>query len=154
MSWCKSKAEYAPYDEPFAPGHKNGHWSHRDPDPILEADEKAAEDGMTWAWGFDRDITMDEFKKNILSFSFAVPEGCPEPGRDIKIEYMKAPVRDGTGLELKVYRGKATVGGGATLVFRMHGGGWVVGCHETEEPENRILSVMKNVVVISVDYRM
>ncbi|PGH28273.1 hypothetical protein AJ80_00164 [Polytolypa hystricis UAMH7299] len=153
MSWCKAKAEYVLPDPNLAPGPKHGHWSYRAPDPALEAAELAAENALNQAWGFGRDISVDDFKKNIESLPFAVPEGWPEPGRDVDISYMKAPVRDGTALELKVYRSKSSREN-ATLIFRMHGGGWVVGCHETEEPENRLLGSLPNVVVVSVHYRM
>lgn len=129
-------------------GPKNGH--HSEPHPqygavFLPMKEQAA---PLWANG-----SLEMLKKVFREAPPAIPEGCPEPDRDIKIEYTKAPARDGTLLELKVYK-SVNVQSNAALVFRTHGGGWTIGGHEIEEAENRFIAGLGNVVVISVDYRM
>lgn len=151
----KAYSEYIPYDPNFTPGPKNGHWTQREPYPALDDAEKAAIDGLKDFKAFAQSAGLAEFKKAIASFDFDVPESCPKPGVDIDVSYLKAPVRDGTELELKVYACKKNSGkGDATLIFRMHGGGWTIGKHETEEAENRVLAGMENFVLVSVDYRM
>lgn len=152
--WCKEKAEYILPNPDAKPGAKHGHWSHREANKSLEDAEAAAETALAWAWGFDRKITIEEFKQNIVSFSFGTPEGDTSTP-DLDISYLSVPVRDGTKLELKIYRRKtSSPQKEACLVLRFHGGGWVVGCHETEEPENRILGALPDVVVASLNYRM
>lgn len=151
----KAVSEYIPFDPTFIPGPKNGHWTERDPYPALDDAEKAATDGLITFKEFAKHAGLAEFKKAIAEFDFDVPDSCPEPGVDIDISYLKAPARDGHEVGLKVYACKKNSGkGDATLIFRMHGGGWTIGKHETEEAENRELAGIDNFVLVSVDYRM
>lgn len=151
----KAVSEYVPFDPNFVPGPKNGHWTLRDPYPALDDAEEASQQSLMGFKEFAKSAGLAEFKKAIASFDFDVPERCPKPGLDLDISYLKAPVRDGHEVELKVYASKKNSGkGNATLIFRMHGGGWTIGKHETEEAENRVLAGMENYVLVSVDYRL
>lgn len=150
MGFLKPKADYcSPPGADFKPGPKNGHLS--EPHPQLEEIFRPMEDGMLPVWNLD--IPLEELKTIFKSAPPAIPEGCPQPGKDVAITYNKVNVRDGAEVELKIWRSTKPQFNSA-LVFRMHGGGWTVGGHEMEEAENLYLGALPNVVVVSVDYRM
>lgn len=151
----KTFSEYIPFDPNFIPGPKHGHWTFRDPYPALDDAEKAAVDSLIEFKEFAKAFGIAEWKKAIQKFDFDVPEVCPKPGVDIDISYIKAPARDGAEIDLKRYASmKNDSDRNATLILRMHGGGWMIGKHETEEAENRILAGMEGFVLVSIDYRM
>jgi acetyl esterase/lipase len=148
MVVIKSKSDYVITDN-FKPGPKNGHLSEKDPE-FVEVEATTVE-ALAPLWAAE--VPLDKFKESWLLAPPALPEGCPEPGRDVFISKMKVPVRDGTQIEIQIYR-PSEPRTDAALVFRMHGGGWTVGSHEIEEAENRYLGALPNAVVVSVDYRM
>lgn len=148
MVQIKSKSDYVITDN-FKPGPKNGHLSVKDPE-FVEVEATTVE-ALAPLWAAE--VPLDKFKESWLLAPPALPEGCPEPGRDVFISKMKVPVRDGTQIEIQIYR-PPEPRTDAALVFRMHGGGWTVGSHEIEEAENRYLGALPNAVVVSVDYRM
>ncbi|MBV9664204.1 MAG: alpha/beta hydrolase, partial [Actinobacteria bacterium] len=76
----------------------------------------------------------------------AVPPG-PEVG---EVEDGTLPGAAGE-LRYRLYR-PATDGPHAVIAY-FHGGGWVLGSHESDDPFCRDLCVRSNAVVISVDYR-
>ncbi|CAI4220209.1 unnamed protein product [Parascedosporium putredinis] len=82
----------------------------------------------------------------------AIPPGGPDRSK-LVTEILHFPARDGHSVELKVYKSPNVVEN-ATLVYRMHGGGWVIGNHETDGAENVYAAFNPNLIVISVDYRM
>ncbi|ORY68930.1 esterase/lipase/thioesterase [Pseudomassariella vexata] len=147
----KSKPEYTVLDPNFQPGPKNGHLSERDPE--YAAVEKAAEEALRPLWY--NDLPIDQWRKLWTTAPPPIPKGCPELGKEVSESYGKVPVRDGTEIEIKIYKSTTPRNrNDALLVFRMHGGGWTVGGHVTEEAESRYLAALENVVVVSVDYRM
>ncbi|KAI9147521.1 Carboxylesterase NlhH [Paramyrothecium foliicola] len=81
-----------------------------------------------------------------------IPPGGPDRYRDITTEFLHFKARDGYQVELKVYK-SVNVTSNATLMIRMHGGGWVVGGHETDGVENVYAAALHNIVVVSVLYR-
>lgn len=149
MGFLKSKPDYVDLDSTIGPGPKNSHLS--------EGYEAYAsvfdpfEQGMQGLW--KTEMSMTDLKNVFATAPPAIPAYCPKPGKDVDISYQKAPARDGTLLDLKIWKSKKT-SPNALLVFRMHGGGWTVGAHETEEAEGLYLGALPNVVVVSVDYRM
>ena len=149
MGFLKSKPDYVDLDPNFKPGPKNGHLSEGA--EAYTSVFQPFEDGMQGLW--NSDISMADLKNVFKTAPPAIPENCPKPGKDVFISYIKAPVRDGTWVELKIWKCKKP-SPNALLVFRMHGGGWTVGSHETEEAENLYLGALPNVIVVSVDYRM
>lgn len=149
MVYLKPTPEYTDTSSPFTPGPKNGHWSS--PDPAWAAMEDAVEQAMGPMWAAD--VSIDDFKKSWLAFPLALPAGCPEVGRDVVITQEEATVRDGARIGLQIYKAPG-VTKDATLVYRMHSGGWTVCGHEVEEGENRSIGALGNVVVVSVDFRM
>ncbi|KAF5240798.1 hypothetical protein FAUST_4179 [Fusarium austroamericanum] len=78
-----------------------------------------------------------------------MPPGGPDRYKDITTELIDVPTRDGTKIELKVYKSHK-VNKNAVLMYRMHGGGWCLGRHEIDGVENVYAAINPNVVV-SVD---
>ncbi|KAI1344724.1 esterase [Xylariaceae sp. FL0016] len=153
MVFIKPTPEYTVIPETILPGPRHGHLSTLDPAYAEVA--QATEDALRPMWGGD--VPMAEFKRGWVEAPPAIPEGCPEPGVDMITEEIKVPVRDGTELEVRIYRPPDGVGkadGESALCFRMHGGGWTVGSHEIEEAENRFLGALPSCVVVSVLYRL
>ncbi|EXJ56087.1 hypothetical protein A1O7_09018 [Cladophialophora yegresii CBS 114405] len=126
---------------------KHGHLSEIDPEFAQLKDEADKNFAILWS------LPLDQFKAAWLSAPVPFPENAPQPGQDYQVLEQLVPVRDGTNVGLKVYR-PSKCQSKTTLVLKAHGGGWVVGSHETEEVENRFLAAKGNAVVVSVDYRM
>ncbi|KAK6382268.1 hypothetical protein LTS17_004155 [Exophiala oligosperma] len=100
-------------------------------------------------WALD----MAEYKAAWLSAPGALR---PEvPGLDqIDVRLDRAPVSDGTLLEIQIYSPKDADDKILPLMYVMHGGGWTIGSHSVEEGVNRNVCVRNQMRVISVDYRM
>lgn len=153
MVHLKPQPEYTDTTSPFTPGPKNGHYS--DPDPVWASMVDIVESAMTGLWA--PEISIDDFKKSWLASPLALPVGCPEVEKDVVVGNMTFPARDGAEIGLQIYKapeGKMKEEAKATLVYRIHSGGWVVCGHEVEEGENRSIGALGNVVVVSVDFRM
>ncbi|KAL3474488.1 alpha/beta hydrolase fold-domain-containing protein [Aspergillus californicus] len=105
---------------------------------------------------FERIWTPDDvpqLRSNFQSSRALIP-GVPLDGFDIS--HRMVPVLDGSEVEVRIYR--PTPAGVRTtlnlpLLFVAHGGGWVVGDHESEGAMSRLLCVRNQVVVVSVNYR-
>ena len=77
------------------------------------------------------------------------------PGLDkIDVRLERAPVSDGTELEIQIYSPKDVGDKVLPLMYVMHGGGWTIGSHSVEEGMNRNVCVRNQMRVISVDYRL
>ena len=124
MEWLRTEAEYVQPRDTFVPGPKYGHYIHREPDELVDLIETAADKALGDAWGIGRTeyLSVDELKQNLIQFQPVFPEGCPEPVKDFNTYFVKAPMRDGAEIELKVYKGKKAKKD-ATMVLRLHGGG-------------------------------
>ncbi|KAH8671498.1 alpha/beta hydrolase fold-3 domain-containing protein [Xylariales sp. PMI_506] len=149
MVFVKSKPEYTEFPVDFKPGPRYGYASTIDAE--YAAVEEATEEALKPMWGGD--VPMDKFKEAWATAPPAIPEDCPVPGKDVILSHTQVPVSDGTAVEIKIYR-PPVFRPKSALVFRMHGGGWTVGAHETEEAENLYFGALPNVVVVSVGYRM
>jgi len=152
MVYLKPKPEYTDTTSPFTPGPKNGHYSN--PDPVWASMIDIVETAMEGMWA--PEVSIDDFKKSWLASPLALPADCPELDKDVVISQMTFPARDGVEIGLQIYKApesKMTTDK-ATLVYRIHSGGWVVCSHEVEEGENRSIGALGNVVVVSVDFRM
>lgn len=147
MVITKKEGEYVPVDPNFRPLPKYGHFSELDPEyaklrPVMNT-------MMEGLW--QPETSLENFRKAWLNDSPA-PEGCPIEGKDVLTETRMIPTRDGAEIEIKLYMAKNKSHGSA-MVIRYHGGGWVVGGHCTEHPENLMIAARTNSVVVSVDYR-
>ncbi|KKZ68834.1 hypothetical protein EMCG_00005 [[Emmonsia] crescens] len=95
---------------------------------------------------------MEKFKAAWNAFPPAVFDDGPVVGKDITIEHMNIPVRDGTMVELRIYK-PINPGPDASLFFVSHGGGWTMFTHDIEEAQNRQVAKDNKCVVVSVEYR-
>ncbi|KAB5580229.1 Alpha/Beta hydrolase protein [Coniochaeta sp. 2T2.1] len=152
-SWVKAQSSYT-NNQPTPPGLQHGHWSDRAPNPAFDEAEQEAERLNLQAWGYGRNGTLAEFKDALQNLPALVSPDSPRLGEDVVSNTLTAPARGGTRIELRVYRNPKPAPNPATLAFKMHGGGWVVGDSSVEELENRWLGAQPDVVVVSVHYRM
>jgi hypothetical protein len=96
-------------------GPKYGHLSKIDPSyaPLKENVDKT----FAEIW----ELPMDEFRASWRAPP-VLPEDIPVPGNQIEITHQKVPVRDGSEVELRVYKAKNPVKD-AVLFLVAHGGG-------------------------------
>ncbi|OAX85412.1 hypothetical protein ACJ72_00223 [Emergomyces africanus] len=95
---------------------------------------------------------IENFKAAWNSFPPALFDDGPAVGKDITIEHINIPVRDGTVVELRIYK-PIDPAPDAPLFFVSHGGGWVMFTHDAEEAQNRQVAKDTRCVVVSVEYR-
>ena len=115
------------------------------------------ENAKNWALVFRDDPDIVAFKANMKDGMLAalVPDRFPQPGKDYLVRDESITVRDGASIGMRFYEPlKEKRSGKDVLVMKFHGGGFVVGSHDVEEIENRLLAVDGGAVVASVDYRM
>lgn len=129
------------------PKPEYGHLSQLDPDFAPLQDQLDKNFAALWS------LPLAELKDAYRNAPVALPEGVPESGKDYEVSNQQIRMRDGTEIELRMYRPMKRVEN-ATLVLKAHGGGWVVGSHQVEEVENRMIAAYTGAVVASVDYRM
>jgi cation diffusion facilitator CzcD-associated flavoprotein CzcO/acetyl esterase/lipase len=91
-------------------------------------------------------MSADEARDFMTEANAARPTG-PDVG---EIVDGKLPGADGD-LDYRLYR--PATSGPHPLVVYYHGGGWVLGSHETDDPFCRDLCVRSDMVIVSVDYR-
>ncbi|KAI2472411.1 alpha/beta-hydrolase [Annulohypoxylon bovei var. microspora] len=148
MVLLKDKPEYVDLDVDFKPLPKHGHLSEKTPEFL------AAEPAITAAyeqlWSLP---TFQAFRQAAGDADAPMPPGGPDRYREVKTELLQFPARDGHLIELKIYK-SPNVMPDATLVYRMHGGGFVVGRHEVDGAENVYAATNPNIVVASIDYRL
>lgn len=84
-----------------------------------------------------------------LQRSVSVPTGQPEPVGTVEDVVVRG---DGHGVPLRVYTPDGE--GPVPVLVWAHGGGWVLGDIETEDPTGRALANAGDCVVASVDYRL
>lgn len=147
MVITKRKSEYVPADPDFKPLPKFGHFSELD----LEYAKLRLVMNTMMEDLWQPETSLEDFRKAWLNDTPS-PENCPIEGKDVLTETRMIPTRDGAEIEIKLYTAKNKRPGSA-IVIRYHGGGWVVGGHCTEHPENLMIAAWTNSVVISVDYR-
>ncbi|KAI8954137.1 alpha/beta-hydrolase [Xylaria longipes] len=148
MVFVKDKPEYTDLNADFKPLPRYGHYSEATPEweaiaPVLRA-------GMDQMWAISDFPTM---RKLVGNPDAVMPPGGPDRYKEVNTELTHFPARDGHMVELKVYK-SPTVKPDATCVYRMHGGGTVIGSHEVDGVENVYAAMNPNVIVISVDYRL
>lgn len=80
--------------------------------------EEAADQSFDELW----QLPFPEFVTKWDSFPPALVDDSPEVGKDITVEHVKIPTRDGTEIELKIYKPINPVPN-ALLYLNAHGGG-------------------------------
>ncbi|KIW23056.1 uncharacterized protein PV07_11288 [Cladophialophora immunda] len=98
-------------------------------------------------WTFQ---TVNELRKNFSGARVNYPSFAPTQGYVISHE--RAPLSDGTDMEIRVYRPENKKGR-LPMFYVCHGGGWTVGGHDSEAIMNLTSCVQAGITVISVDYR-
>ncbi|KAI0122065.1 alpha/beta hydrolase fold-domain-containing protein [Daldinia grandis] len=148
MEYLKDKSEYFDLNSEFKPLPKYGHLSEKTPEYI--AAEPAIDAAYSPLWALP---DFAAFRQAAGDPDAVMPPGGPDRYRDVTTELLQFPARDGHLNELKVYK-SPNVAPDATLVYRMHGGGFAVGRHEVDGAENVYAATNPNIVVVSVDYRL
>ncbi|KAI0423005.1 alpha/beta hydrolase fold-domain-containing protein [Xylaria grammica] len=148
MIGLKDKPQFVDIDPDFKPLPKYGHLSEKTPE-FLEVEDAIAT-GYSQLWGLPDLLT---FRRVAGDPEAVMPPGGPDRHREVETELLYFPARDGHLVELKVYK-SPNVAAEATLMYRMHGGGYCVGSHEVDGAENVYAATNPNIVVVSIDYRM
>ncbi|KAI0889642.1 alpha/beta-hydrolase [Annulohypoxylon maeteangense] len=148
MVALKDKPEYVDLDVDFTPLPKHGHLSEKTPEFIEAEPAIAAAYDQLWALP-----DFAAFRQAAGDPDAPMPHGGPDRYCDVVTELLQVPARDGHLIELKIYKSPKVLPG-ATLVYRMHGGGWAVGRHEVDGAENVYAATNPNIVVASVEYRL
>ncbi|KAI0487687.1 alpha/beta hydrolase fold-domain-containing protein [Xylaria cf. heliscus] len=148
MIGLEDKPQYYDIDPDFKPLPKYGHLSEKTAE-FLEAEPFIAA-GYDLYWN---QPDIPSFREAAGDPDAVMPPGAPGRYSEVKTELLHFPARDGHLVELKVYK-SPNVSPEATLVYRMHGGGFCVGRHEVDGAENVYAATNTDIIVISVDYRM
>lgn len=77
----------------------------------------------------------------------------PAPEPSLSISEFTIPARDSHQIRLRVYRPSSTEAPLPVLVY-IHGGGWVTGSLETDDPLCRRLARELPLCVVNVEYRL
>ncbi|KAK5251548.1 hypothetical protein LTR40_011372, partial [Exophiala xenobiotica] len=81
-------------------------------------------------------LELDDFKAAWVSAPVTLRPEVPTLDEiDVRVE--RAPVTDGTEVEIQIYSPKDAGEEVLPLMFVMHGGGWVIGNHSIEESMTR-----------------
>ncbi|KAK2614532.1 hypothetical protein N8I77_001344 [Diaporthe amygdali] len=148
MIYTKSQSDYVDFDANFQPLPKLGHFSRKH--PAYEAAEEAIGAAFSQLYCLP---DFESFRNAAGDIDAIIPPGGPDRYRDVTTQLMHFATRDGHIAELKVYK-SPNVEPNAVLMYRMHGGAWCVGRHEVDGAENVYAATNKNIVVVSVDYRL
>ncbi|KAI1763260.1 alpha/beta-hydrolase [Hypoxylon sp. FL1150] len=147
MVQLKDKPEYVDIDVDFKPLPKYGHLPEKTSEFI--AAELAIEPPHNYFWS---QPNFPGFRRAAGDPNAVMPPGGPDRYRDVVAESLQLPARDAHLLEVKVSM-SPDVRPDATLVYRMHGGGHVIGRHEVDNTENIHAAVNPDIVAVGVDYR-
>ncbi|KAM0410296.1 hypothetical protein ACHAPZ_000891 [Fusarium culmorum] len=148
MGFMKTNCDYVDLTAPFTPLPKYGHYSKISTDyQQAEPEIRKAREAMNCLPDIPTIRTMMGGDPDA-----AMPPGGPDRYKDITTQLIDIPTRDGTEIELKVYKSHK-VNKNAVLMYRMHGGGWCLGRHEVDGIENVYAAINPDIVVVSVDYR-
>ncbi|KAM0211383.1 hypothetical protein ACHAQI_005339 [Fusarium lateritium] len=147
MVYTKTTYDYFDLKAPFTPLPKYGHLSKKTPE------YEQAEPAIRKAYSALRDLPDFAAVRAAAGDPDAVmPPGGPDRYKDVVTELINIPTRNGTVVELKVYK-SPHVNENAVLMYRMHGGGWCVGRHEIDGIDNVYAAMNPDIIVVSVDYR-
>ncbi|KAK5023415.1 hypothetical protein LTS07_009290 [Exophiala sideris] len=125
---------------------QNAHLSTINPDfatlvPAVDAAFK-----QIWTYN---DLT--EFRGNWRNSAPIYASIIPTEGFDIS--HQNITVSDQTKIEIRLFTPQGVPNSDLPLLFVLHGGGWVVGGHDSEASICRLACVRNRTKVLSVDYR-
>ena len=136
---------------------KYAHLSKPHPDLVPLIPMLDEQNAQQWSLIFRDDPDIAAFKATMKqgTLEAMVADHFPKPGKDYLVRDESITVRDGASIGMKFYEPlQENRTGKDVLVMKFHGGGFVLGGHDVEEIENRLLAVEGGAVVASVDYRM
>lgn len=110
--------------------------------------KKIIEDQLSGAEGFDTEASLDVLRLNYekeRTFWNTDDEFVMKSVQDNLISY------DGIDVKTRIYTPKIS---GNTLIYFIHGGGWVVGSNNTHDRIMRALADLSNSIVIGIDYSL
>ncbi|KXJ90230.1 alpha/beta hydrolase fold-domain-containing protein [Microdochium bolleyi] len=153
MAIIKARPSYIPVDPSFRPLPRYGHYS-APMDPAWAA-AKPAFDAQREYQLQNPEVDFAALRGLMGDPDAAIPPGGPDRATQVVTQILQFPARDGAMVEVKVYKSPNVVQGGqAVLMYRMHGGGFVLGGHESDGAENVYAAALHtNIVVVSVLYR-
>ncbi|KAF9886577.1 hypothetical protein FE257_011349 [Aspergillus nanangensis] len=106
---------------------------------------------------FKRIWTPDDVNQLRCNFQSSRSQISGVPTEGFEITHRMISISDGASIELRIYRPTIAAHGQDNsrrpLLFVAHGGGWVVGDHESEGPMSRLICVKNQAVVVSVLFR-
>lgn len=105
-------------------------------------------DAFRKIWTFS---DIDDFRSHWTITRAQLADYIPVDG--YVVSHQRVPLSDGNDVEIRIYRPTDTDQEILPLLFVQHGGGWVVGGHDSERSMNQAVCVKNHVAVISVDYR-
>ncbi|KAF4417991.1 AB hydrolase superfamily [Fusarium acutatum] len=147
MGYMKTTYDYFDLNAPFTPLPKYGHLSKKTPE------YEQAEPSIRKTYEVLFSLSDFPSVRAVAGDADAVmPPGGPDRYKDVVTELIDIPTRDGTMIELKVYK-SPSVKENAVLMYRMHGGGWCLGRHEVDGVDNVYAATNTSIIVVSVDYR-
>ena len=93
-------------------------------------------------------VTPDQARENSRIWRAAIPADL-EPVGEITERMIPGPTGD---LPIRIYR--SATPGPHPLLMLFHGGGWLIGDLDHEDPSSRRMCNQLNAIVVSVDYRL
>ncbi|EXJ90165.1 hypothetical protein A1O3_03234 [Capronia epimyces CBS 606.96] len=94
---------------------------------------------------------MAEFRGNWTTTRASFAPYIPLTG--FTTSHLQVRVSDGAEVEVRILRPTNSESEELAMLFVLHGGGWVVGGHDSESSMSRAVCVKNRMVVVSVDYR-
>lgn len=98
-------------------------------------------------------LPMKEFLEAWANTPATLPEGAPTLENSIDARHETVIVRDGTEIEVLIYRPKDAGSEMLPLFFFTHGGGWMLGTHTIDEGNLRYVCARNGCMVVSVEFR-
>jgi hypothetical protein len=117
MGYLKTTYDYFDLNAPFTPLPKYGHLTKKTPE------YEQAEPFIREAYGALQSLPdFPSVRAAAGDADAVIPPGGPDRYKDVITELIDIPTRDGTMVELKVYK-SPNAKANAVLMYRMHGGG-------------------------------
>ncbi|OBT63508.1 hypothetical protein VE03_08088 [Pseudogymnoascus sp. 23342-1-I1] len=101
-------------------------------------------------------ISIDAARRGMAELDaakvLALDKEMPELKKGLEISNIMVAMRDGEGLEMRIF--KPENGESLPVYLGYHGGGWSAGSNDSEELLNRNVSKTLKVIVFSLAYRL
>lgn len=98
--------------------------------------------------------SIKELRAMLSAAKANLTETHPEALKNLVVEEMRVPARDGYEIPVRVYKPEPASDAGSPLFVAFHGGGFCLGDLDTEELFCRLFAQEFKGVVVNVDYRL